>query len=978
MPTQILLDNELDRRVAAFEAAWSANRSAEVAHFLPDRESPDYPRILSELIRIDLEFRGARGESPRLESYRTQAADLFDDSEWLGELAFEEYRQRLELGESVDPDDYARRYGVDVSDWPAPADGTKAFRFPDPGTTVGSFRILAELGRGSFGRVFLAEQIDLAGRRVALKISTKFGRAEPETLARLQHTHIVPVYSTQRIGGAQLTVMPFLGATTLADVLVELRSQHHWPESGKALADTVTDRASRTRRPGDAPATESIPRAQPNIPLDQLRKLKYPEAVLWIGWKLAGALAHAHDRGILHRDIKPANVLLTDEGQPMLLDFNLASDAGSSRDRDLGGTPAYMAPEQLAAMRSGTATAVDARADIYSLGFVLAELLVGRSPYDGDGTEPRIRDRNAGVSPSSEAIICKCLARDPADRYSTAGELAEELNRQLTDQPLRVTREPSPEERLGKWRRRHPLLASTGAVSAVALVLVASLAAGIVVRQRHVQSLMDDRNAMQKYRDFQGDVPAAIYRATGSGRDANSRDAAREQVDRLLARYDVFEGDRWRSTAEVARLPELERAELQDQIGELLVLKSHLEPDLAVAIQLNERAAAAFQERGGIPRTVWDDRYRFATKLGQLDAAREFHAKAAAATAQSRDWYFSGLTAHEAGETAEAARLFARAVEHDPKHYWSWLLLGDSWSILGRDDRAEGCFNSCIALRPDLFMAYYNRGLCHHRRKEYADAIADFTKALELDADREKALVARGQAFQESRDYAKAEADYTEVLDRGTTETRIYFLRAAVRKRRGDATGAAKDRAEGMRLAPSDEVSWVARGREKATAGDANGALADFAEALKLNTRSYSALMNTANVLDEQLHREADAIRALDSIVEFYPHLLAARSGRAVLLARQRNRATALADAEYCLKNNPDREVTYQLAGVYALTSKIQPGDATRAIELLRAALNAGFGLDLVPIDPDLEPIQDRDDFRKLVEAARTLQPSKK
>src|SRR4029079_17314617 len=117
----------------------------------------------------------------------------------------------------------------------------------------------------------------------------------------------------------------------------------------------------------------------PNATLKRLEGLSYVESVVWLGGCLADGLAHAHERGVLHRDLKPANVLLTDEGQPMLLDFNLAEDAraGGPGAAAVGGTLGYMAPEHLEAYR-GSPRAVDARSDLYSLGVILFELLTGR------------------------------------------------------------------------------------------------------------------------------------------------------------------------------------------------------------------------------------------------------------------------------------------------------------------------------------------------------------------------------------------------------------------------------------------------------------------------------------------------------------------------------------------------------------------------------------------------------------------------
>src|SRR5207248_1178945 len=117
--------------------------------------------------------------------------------------------------------------------------------------------------------------------------------------------------------------------------------------------------------------------------LHMLEGLTYVEAVLWIGARLADGLAHAHERGIIHRDLKPANMLLTDDGQPMLLDFNLSTNAAVRANPSaarIGGTLPYMSPEQLEAFQDGK-TPMDGRSDLYSLGLIVFQLLTGTHPF---------------------------------------------------------------------------------------------------------------------------------------------------------------------------------------------------------------------------------------------------------------------------------------------------------------------------------------------------------------------------------------------------------------------------------------------------------------------------------------------------------------------------------------------------------------------------------------------------------------------
>src|SRR5262249_40327408 len=180
-------------------------------------------------------------------------------------------------------------------------------------------------------------------------------------------------------------------------------------------------------------------------------------------------VAHADGRGILHRDLKPANILLTDDGQPMLLDFNLSEDTklrSSASAASIGGTLPYMSPEHLEAFR-GADRRIDARSDLYSLGVILYELLGGKAPFPGRHgrlrdvlsgmTEDRqqrplaLRPLNRAVSPALESIVQHCLEPDPAKRYPSARALHEDLERQLRSMPLKHAPEPSRRERLHKF-----------------------------------------------------------------------------------------------------------------------------------------------------------------------------------------------------------------------------------------------------------------------------------------------------------------------------------------------------------------------------------------------------------------------------------------------------------------------------------------------------------------------------------------------
>jgi serine/threonine protein kinase/regulator of sirC expression with transglutaminase-like and TPR domain len=504
---------------------------------------------------------------------------------------------------------------------------------PEVGSSFLGFQLIAELGRGSFSRVYLAQQGDLANRFVALKISAGL-YLEPQLLAQLQHTNIVPIYSVHQAGPLQAVCMPYFGPTTLADVFEQVQKRVRPPASGKALVEVIQPTLLSPDDQGTPILSRPTVREKPGVPANpkalvaMLEGMSYTRAVLWVGARLADGLAHAHDRGILHRDLKPANVLLSDDGQPMLLDFNLSEDVKRRRGAlaRRGGTLPYMAPEQLAVFQGGAA-AVDARSDLYALGVLLYQLLTGRLPFavpPGSPAEilpqllearrqpPPARPWSREITPAVEAILHRCLQPDPARRYRSAHELREDLQRQLDDLPLRHTPEPSLRERLAKWARRHPRLTSVSSLATVATLLLAAALApwGWSAWHEHIENAraaqegeraaqerqhlaeakvrqeQDERQASkdagQQHRAFRAALPDLgqledklnLVQLLPDVRTFPEQEITAElsRCRQALTRYRVLEGPTWQRAPAMTLLPEERQAQLRRDVADILYL----------------------------------------------------------------------------------------------------------------------------------------------------------------------------------------------------------------------------------------------------------------------------------------------------------------------------------------------------------------------------------------------------------------------
>jgi serine/threonine protein kinase len=366
---------------------------------------------------------------------------------------------------------------------PPPGPGGEAV----PGV-LGDYRIVREVGRGGMGVVYEAEQISL-GRRVALKVLPFAATMDPRQLQRFQnearaaaslhHEHIVPVYAVGCERAVHFYAMQFIEGQSLAELIAAQEPSSRGlapPEDGVTTANCRVFPARKSPA-APAPDTRTVAAASTQA---APRDVPYFRRVAEWGIQAAAALEHAHSLGIVHRDVKPANLIVDGGGKLWVADFGLArtvNDAGLTMSGDLLGTLRYMSPEQALA-RHGL---VDHRTDVYSLGATLYELLTGRPAVEGkdrqeilkriaDEEPPRALDR--GVPHDLETIVLKALAKEPADRYATAQELADDLGRWLAGVPIRAR----PVGRAGhfwRWCRRNPVVAS---LAAAALGLLAAVA----------------------------------------------------------------------------------------------------------------------------------------------------------------------------------------------------------------------------------------------------------------------------------------------------------------------------------------------------------------------------------------------------------------------------------------------------------------------------------------------------------------------
>jgi serine/threonine protein kinase len=742
----------------------------------------------------------ARGERPPAEVFLESHPWLTTQPDAAIRLIYEEVCLRQGEGQDVRLTELVRRFPrwqtelevlLDCDRLLGTASGRPAF--PAAGETLGDFLLVAELGRGARGRCFLATQPLLSHRQVVLKV-TPDDHVEHLSLARLQQTHIMPLFSEHEFPDRRLRAlcMPYLGGATLARILAELSRVPADHRSGQAVLE-ILDRAQQPSpwpQSGESPARRFVAQSS------------YVRAVCWIGACLADALQYAHDRGLVHMDVKPSNILLSADGQPMLLDFHLAREPISIDEPPadgVGGTPGYMSPEQeamITAIDSGWAvlTGVDSRSDLYSLGRVLAEMLGAETQQAGCARPPQSWRFVPEVSTGLGDLIRKCLATNPNDRYPDAAALADDLRRHMADLPLCGVSNRSLRERWRKWCRRQPyelFRVKTFVVASCAAVTIAALMwmAFVAPRFRGAgQALLEGRVLLER-RDYP-EAARALTRGAAliEGLPGGHR-LSRELAEALRLADRVEEADRFHRLVDRLRFTEsaanrpgpsarecerhcralwesrhsliarsgspldrLRELRFRDDLLDLAVIGSNLpvrletDPKKAgeahrAGLRLLDEAEALF----GPGHVLYRARQVHATALGlssMADAAARGASRVPPRTAWEHDAVGRVLLA--AGDLAGAEAAFERALALRPQDLWPNFHQGVCAFRLGRYQDAVNAFRVCVALAPDRAECFYNRALAHAALSHTIEASRDYARASSLDPTLAAAPLDRG------------------------------------------------------------------------------------------------------------------------------------------------------------------------------------------------------------------------------------------
>ncbi len=859
---------QAEELIAEFERSIREQSGFDFASALSTIPAAEHSRLITELACIDLENAFTQGESPEVSRFLNTHSQTFTDATLRDEVAREHYRLLRLHNVPVDRKSVAEKYQVDSQHWAELPLGNSikaTSPFPNTGSQFCGYPLIAELGEGALGHVYLARQPDLASRLVVLKVTRQL-TTEASELAKLQHAGVIPVYSIHQHAGLFAICMPYLGAITLAHLLRDSRvfgkSKCEDPDQCKQLASTLVSSrlsmiASTVRVASTLPAPQresqksemisaslnhsmestassvndqasrpltSSPTSEDSISqllgLDELaaslceKILSRPalEAKLDLMLGIVQAVAHAHRRNLVHHDLKPENILIANDGRPVLLDFNLAQ-SNQSQVSIGGGTIPYMSAQHLQSLQASVKPSPTN--DIFSLGVIFYQLLTGQLPYPGNDVGAvfkLIQDRHAApknlrsfdvaIPPSLSSIVNKCLAFNPEDRYQSAEQLEEDLSRHVNFLPLRHAPDRSFVERTQKWMRRHPLLTSNATLTSLAAVIVVALGIAWNASLNRAERL----EASRHFRDSFTELPETLAMLQSPGVEPELLQRGLRSGSALLDKLEFNTADSQKfGLKKLDLLNSAEQQKIRDELGTLLFSMANA----SLQLTLNESALSEvkLEQAEG-----WNE------LAGKLSAKLDLPVASQSRQIQQfklgkRD---QPLSAEAVEDTDEASTFAKMLAAHQQGLTAQWESLADKFVSEGPTDPSR----------------WFSLASAKLAKGELKSALSSMDVAARLQPESSTAVFWRGVFRLKSNDFTGARDDFTACLLRKEDLMAARYNRALALKALGNNAAALKDLNWIIQNQPGSPRIYSLRSQLHVSLGDIPKARADVQAAL--------------------------------------------------------------------------------------------------------------------------------------------------
>jgi tetratricopeptide (TPR) repeat protein/tRNA A-37 threonylcarbamoyl transferase component Bud32 len=803
-----------------------------------------------------------------------------------------------------------------------------------PGSLIGPYKLLEQIGEGGFGVVFLAEQQQPVRRRVALKllkpgmdtkqVVARF-EAERQALALMDHPNIAKVLD----GGE--TPPAYAGGSPRPYFVMDL-------VKGVPISDY-----------GD----------QNQLP---------PRERLELFVNVCHAVQHAHQKGIIHRDVKPSNVLISrHDATPVVkvIDFGIAKALGQqltdktlfTNFAQLVGTPLYMSPEQ-AGMSD---LDVDTRSDIYSLGVLLYELLTGTTPFvrerfkevgydemrriirEEEPPKPSTRVNTLGQAATTVAtqrqsdpkrlsqllrgeldwIVMKALEKDRNRRYETAGAFAADVRRYLNDEPVQAC-PPSVRYRCDKFTRRHK---ATLAVAAAALAAVTVMAAafGWSLRDRAAREAQIKQAEMARLAAVETQARAPLIAArvlTEEKRFTAARQKLAEAGTRLgndraalpdlAAEVEAREAELDRSQKFGDLMDRAHEAETARIAGAVGGKKEHL-----AAARLRLEALAQYQI---LERADWA-----ATLEGGFlgkDEVEQIRRTAYEALLWLADDVGSQQKEHRSGKqlsrevAARQALAYLEKAESAHRPTLALYVLRERFrKVVGADAAAQADQQLAAKTPPTMAVDYGAQGDRAARAKQWAAAVGAYEAALRLEPTHYWGLMALGDCLAQlargPEDFAGVARVFTGCILSRPDHAYTYARRALAYSKLRHYEDAFADCAKALDLDPREATAWCVRGRLYLATGRPAEALADFSKAIDLDPGQANFWNDRGHILNNYFAQYDKAAADFSRAIELDPEYVAAWHNRAAAYAALRQWRKARSDYSRAIKLDPNYALAY-------------------------------------------------------------------